>query len=1150
MNEQGRVVGVATKRDEIERIRPTLLIGLGGSGREVLLRVRQRFVERYGVAGFPAVSYLWIDTDVDNAEVVEGKPKDFLSSEARLQSTECHDATIKAEEFQAYFENSHQNQHIFSWIYAGVRKSGSVLHGARQVRPLGRLAFFHHAADIRRRIVRAVSDVTDARRQDEMREQYGIEIANDALNVVLVFSVAGGTGSGMFMDTAFMLRHLAQKGEIPSVNTLGYLVLPSVFAPVTTESARLYANAYAALKELEYYSMRKDQRHDPVGAERTVADRMREVSAHDFRVNWDNGPQDQVVIGPPFNNLFLVGNAPNGGAAVPGDRKGDLFDMIAESVFVDFSRQGFAERKRSLRSNLEDYLKNDLEYRYLDDRETVSSDVFSLRFSAFGLSKLFVPVDRIRRACGYRLAVELVDRWLVRNEPRGDLRAYMVENELEALGLRVGGGRDDLRQVLDKLDDAGTTFAAAVDHDWNTERRAAMRDQAVLPKPGLKGQLAQQLNDYQRRLFLKPDDRARWGDYVRRLHLVTGPRLREGFENRLTERLHVWLAEPSVRVSLALEYLKTLHDLLDTLEDSYRKTAVSRRQRAEEHRRDWDGVLEAVEDEENGLWQHKWGMRALAEEACATAALHFENLAYAELYDVGADVVAKMKEFVGAERMVVVEGTRGEERPIRSGKVGELFGLGSQLGEIRVGLQERLSAFDRAEEHLVFTNLYREGMFKRFYRMVSPDGRQTAIDDTVRREQELVLYGELEIRSPYDLHARIRRDGMDSVRNAIEEITRTPFRHMQASSADAIELLNQLHDETAGDPSARNRVLYPEVLARTVEKGNAWLSPNRRAREGGSPLMQNYAVAVLLGIDHGQRRTERYKRFERELTEAVRRLPGLKDTEPAAVDTDPDAVFFYTELAGLPIAFIDRIENYREAYQASIQDFLHLDRHTDRFTDVALKTADEVRLAVRVTRAVLLATVLRILEVVGTGDDATLHYVDKRQFPPHRRHLGTRLDARALLSAESRLLDEVEQQIEECFRTLDPARTEQFYTLMAWHVLDGAAMGTTEVGPFAPRDVRVGDAAAVRVPMENHAVHQTLRALERRIRDRPGALPPAQREDVGRAAFERWYPRLREFCMHVQLGPDTFAIFRDDPAQPFTVDVMGGIASVFEEDHA
>jgi len=56
----------ARKKTDIQAVKPTLLIGLGGTGKEVLLRLRQRFFEKYSIVGFPTMAYLWIDTDVQN----------------------------------------------------------------------------------------------------------------------------------------------------------------------------------------------------------------------------------------------------------------------------------------------------------------------------------------------------------------------------------------------------------------------------------------------------------------------------------------------------------------------------------------------------------------------------------------------------------------------------------------------------------------------------------------------------------------------------------------------------------------------------------------------------------------------------------------------------------------------------------------------------------------------------------------------------------------------------------------------------------------------------------------------------------------------------------------------------------------------------
>jgi hypothetical protein len=1141
MSQTGKVIGTADRRHGVERIRPTLLIGLGGTGREVLLRVRQRFVERYGVARFPAMAHLWIDTDVDNPEVVTGKPKDFLTAESRFETSEMLDATVSADQFLSYFEDSQQNAHIFSWIYPGVRRSGSVLHGARAVRPLGRLAFFHHAAHIRRRILAAVGDITNARRRQEMLDRYGIEVEADAVHAVIVFSVAGGTGSGMFLDTAFLLRHLARTGEIPAVNTMGYLGLPSLYGPPTAETDRIYGNAYAALKELEYYSARKDQRHDPAGQDDRVADRVREVSSHDFRADWERSGRPATVVGPPFNSCFLVGNAPAGGVAIPPERKGEVFDMVAESIFVDFSRQSFAEQKRSMRSNLEDYLKNDLEYSYYDGKDVVYREVFSFRFSTFGLSKLHVPVDRIRRACAYRLGVDLMDRWLAVNQPQGDLRGYLEEHETEPLGIRVGSGHDDPRPVLDRMNDAGQTLSQAVRHHWQTTRLPELRTQVSMEKPGLKAALADEFVRYQKASFNKPDDETRWGSFVRRLNQGTSPQLRTELERRLLERLHAWSNEERVRLSLATEFLKTIHQILAEAEEKYRKVQQGHRQRAEQARRDWDALLAVIDEEETrGPWVHRWSLQALVEEACRTAADHFEHAGYAELYAVGADVLASVQSLVGSERVEV--DTRGDERTVRSGLVHRIFSLREQLGEMRAELAHRLEAFDRPEEHLIFTNLYRPGMFQRFYELVRADGSSEPVSPRALRDLETQLRDYLEVVSPCDLSDRVRREGMAAVRGAIEAFCREPFRRMQETNADAVALLYALSDEGTIDSG--------QAIKRLADNGNAWLRPNHRALQGGSELLQNYAVASLLGMDLGQQREARYQEFAAQFTSLAERLDMLKNTKPGAVDTDPDAVFFYTELAGLPLAAIENLDNYRQAYRRKIEEFLHLDRHTDRFVDVALKDQEEVRLAVRVTRAVLLGVVLRVLQVSGRGEEATLQYVDARSFPPHRRYVGTRRDALELLSADPDLLATVEGGIDDRIRQLDRSRMEQFFVLLSWHVMDGYSLGSGDVGPFAPRDVRVGDATAQKVPIENRAVHVTLRQVEGHLADRGWLVPEPDLQAGRMRIFGQWYARRLEFGEEVQLGTDTLLVFRDDPVRQIAIPVHEQpIQNVLEQDY-
>ena len=111
------------------------------------------------------------------------------------------------------------------------------------------LAFFHHYKKLREEIQRKVNHVRSQEAESEMKKifpQYDAD-PND-LEIVLVTSIAGGTGSGSFIDMGFLCRDL-----FPNAVSTAYLVLPSVFDWVPGKRQTTRANGFAALKELEHY---------------------------------------------------------------------------------------------------------------------------------------------------------------------------------------------------------------------------------------------------------------------------------------------------------------------------------------------------------------------------------------------------------------------------------------------------------------------------------------------------------------------------------------------------------------------------------------------------------------------------------------------------------------------------------------------------------------------------------------------------------------------------------------------------------------------------------------------------------------------------------------------------------------------------------
>ena len=68
----------------------------------------------------------------------------------------------------------------------------------------------------------------------------------------MVFSIAGGTGSGTFINMAYLL-----KDTVPGNKIMGYAVLPDVFEAMFGNVApNVKANGYGAIMDLDWFMHR------------------------------------------------------------------------------------------------------------------------------------------------------------------------------------------------------------------------------------------------------------------------------------------------------------------------------------------------------------------------------------------------------------------------------------------------------------------------------------------------------------------------------------------------------------------------------------------------------------------------------------------------------------------------------------------------------------------------------------------------------------------------------------------------------------------------------------------------------------------------------------------------------------------------------
>ncbi len=201
------------------------------------------------------------------------------------------------------------NPHIDEWWPPEI-PTQAIIAGAGQVRARGRLALFAKAAEIHARIRRAVDDVRNIRNQKQMYADEFQVSERSGVEVQIVGSLAGGTGSGTFLDIAFMARDVIGGDE--QSNFTAVLLLPGIFTRMNGV-ALVKPNAYGALKEIEQLS----------------------TSRASFTI--DYGFRRVDVTRPPFDVVYLIDSVNEQGRVV--SEQNDLHTLIADGMYVQIGSQ-------------------------------------------------------------------------------------------------------------------------------------------------------------------------------------------------------------------------------------------------------------------------------------------------------------------------------------------------------------------------------------------------------------------------------------------------------------------------------------------------------------------------------------------------------------------------------------------------------------------------------------------------------------------------------------------------------------------------------------------------------------------------------------------------------------------------------------------
>ena len=227
-----------------EEKQAVLFVGLGGSGADALIRIKDQITNRMilptdesntPVADTPKnIGFLEIDTDKKTKNLAYG------TAHFDRRGTEFCDISVDAVDkvIENVLKQKDNGVEYWQWFDKDVNAIAGA-DGAGGIRQIGRMLLANN-------ILKVVADI---------KGKISSLISNTQINdirIILFSGISGGTGAGTFLDMAYILRKVA-KESIPNVNILGYLIMTDVNELNGGADTSLRANGFACLKELDYW---------------------------------------------------------------------------------------------------------------------------------------------------------------------------------------------------------------------------------------------------------------------------------------------------------------------------------------------------------------------------------------------------------------------------------------------------------------------------------------------------------------------------------------------------------------------------------------------------------------------------------------------------------------------------------------------------------------------------------------------------------------------------------------------------------------------------------------------------------------------------------------------------------------------------------
>lgn len=408
---------------------PALFIGLGGSGCKAL-RVLKRRINREFIRDNGQVpsnfSFLGIDTDIRvfsapnqyNDMMLEKEEKFSLGEEAaKIKDLLLNNGKI---DFPWFDQNLSGNKHI-------------ILGGAGSIRQYGKLTLMGCGDKLKSKFDNIITKLVT----ENSKSMY----------IFIITGIGGGTGSGIFLDTSYILRDSLEKWKRKTkgfeyyIN--GYIILPDVIMQEegifgeTDIIERIKINSFAALKELDYW-MGAEERKEEYGEQ-----------YEGFAIKMDEAKN-------PFDHCWLFSAIDADGKLLRNPAK-RINETISSNIEAWISENTSISDKEHTQG-LDSFINNEraLLHNMIDNLGRIGTyRPVSYVYSACGAATNTLPRVEINTY----LAAKLIKEVMVLNSySKNDTTTDRI-NVINNLKLDIGNKRKDL---MNAVSTAGTNIDLAI----------------------------------------------------------------------------------------------------------------------------------------------------------------------------------------------------------------------------------------------------------------------------------------------------------------------------------------------------------------------------------------------------------------------------------------------------------------------------------------------------------------------------------------------------------------------------------------------------------------------------------------------------------------------------------------------------------------